>query len=222
MTRSSSTPAPRRVGRPPGPTQHGAASRERILDAAAAVFARLGYDKARMDDVVEASGMTKGSVYFHFTGKESLAVAVLTEKHAHWLDQVRARLAATPAGTERLEALLPAMVGLHRDDPYAWAVARLTQNLSELPATRALAAELTRRWIDDVADLVRDALPADSDPTVDPSVDPVEVATLLVGAFDGLKATVQVLTDDPDTAARQLESGGALLMRMLRAVIAPS
>ncbi|KRA30954.1 MULTISPECIES: TetR/AcrR family transcriptional regulator [unclassified Nocardioides] len=216
MTRSSSTPAPRRVGRPPGPTQHGAASRERILDAAAAVFARLGYDKARMDDVVEASGMTKGSVYFHFTSKESLAVAVLTEKHAHWLDQVRARLAATPSGTERLEALLPAMVGLHRDDPYAWAVARLTQNLSELPATRPLAAELTRRWIDDVADLVRDALP------VDPTVDPVEVATLLVGAFDGLKATVQVLTDDPDTAARQLESGGALLMRMLRAVIAPS
>ncbi len=177
----------------------------------------MGYDKARMDDVVETSGMTKGSVYFHFANKEALAVAVLTEKHASWLHQVRSRLAATPPGTERLEALLPAMLGLHQEDPYAWAVARLTQNLSELPATRSLAAELTRRWIDDVAALVRDALPA----AADPPVDPVEVATLLVGAFDGLKATVQVLADDPGAAARQLESGGALLMKMLRAVITP-
>ena len=47
----NSAPA-RRVGRPPGPTAHGAASRDRILDAAAGVFARLGYDRARMADVV--------------------------------------------------------------------------------------------------------------------------------------------------------------------------
>jgi AcrR family transcriptional regulator len=219
MTRASSSPAAsRRVGRPPGPTRHGAASRARILDAAAAVFARMGYDKARMDDVVEASGMTKGSVYFHFTNKEALAVAVLTEKHAQWLDQVHTRLAAQPPGPERLDALLPAMLGLHRDDPYAWAVARLTQNLAELPTTRSLAAELTRRWIDDVAALVRDALPDDASLTPDP----VEVATFLVGAFDGLKAVVQVLTDDPDEADRQLESGGELIMTMLRAVITPS
>lgn len=217
MARSSSSPAQRRVGRPPGPTEHGTASRTRILDAAAEVFAHLGYEKARMADVVEASGMTKGAVYFHFESKEALAVAVLTEKHAEWIGRVRASIAESESGQDRLTALLPAMLSLHRDDPYAWAVSRLTQSLAEVPATRSLATELTQRWIDVVTDIVRDALPSGTGPAADPAM----VATLLVGAFDGLKATVQVLTDDAETAADQLRSGGDLLLRMVRAVIAP-
>jgi AcrR family transcriptional regulator len=219
MASTSSTPTQRRVGRPPGPTEHGAASRTRILDAAAEVFARLGYDRARMADVVEASGMTKGSVYFHFESKEALAVAVLTEKHGQWLGQVRSSLSQVAPGPDRLNALLPAMLSLHRDDPYAWAVSRLAQNLAELPATRSLATELTQRWVDVVADVVRDALPPGTGPS---PADPALVATLLVGAFDGLKATVQVLTDDPAVAARQLESGGELLMSMVRSAITQS
>jgi AcrR family transcriptional regulator len=219
MARSPSTPAQRRVGRPPGPTEHGTASRARILDAAADVFARLGYDRARMADVVEASGMTKGSVYFHFEGKEALAVAVLTEKHAQWIERVQSSLAQAAPGPDRLNALLPAMLSLHRDDPYAWAISRLAQNLAELPATRSLATELTQRWVDVVASVVRGALPPASGPS---TADPILVATLLVGAFDGLKATVQVLTDDPDVAARQLEDGARLLLSIVQLAIKQS
>ncbi|WP_433684575.1 TetR family transcriptional regulator [Nocardia sp. CA-119907] len=211
-----STPAQRRVGRPPGPTEHGAASRERILDAAAAVFAQVGYDRARMADVVEASRMTKGSVYFHFESKEALAVAVLTEKHAQWLDRVQARLATTPPGLRRLEALLPAMLDLHRDDPDAWVISRLAQNLAEVPATRTLAMELTRRWIDGVADLIRDAQHIGE---VSGEVDPDVLATVLVGSFDGLKTTIETVSDDPRTADQRLEAGGALLLAMMQSVV---
>ncbi|MFF7941561.1 TetR family transcriptional regulator [Nocardia gamkensis] len=211
-----STRAQRRVGRPSGPTEHGAASRERILDAAATVFAQLGYDRARMADVVETSGMTKGSVYFHFENKEALAVAVLTEKHSQWLDRVRARLTTEPAGSARLEALLPAMLELHRDDPDAWVISRLTQNLAEVPATRALATELTRRWIDTVADLIRDSWRHGG---VSVGVDPDLLATVVVGAFDGLKTTIETISEDPRTAASQLEAGGTLLLTMMRSVL---
>ncbi|WP_082392807.1 TetR/AcrR family transcriptional regulator [Nocardia arizonensis] len=214
-----STRAQRRVGRPSGPTEHGAASRERILDAAATVFAQLGYDRARMADVVETSGMTKGSVYFHFENKEALAVAVLTEKHAQWLDRVQARLTIEPAGNARLEALLPAMLELHRDDPDAWVISRLTQNLAEVPATRALATELTRRWIDTVADLIRDSRRHGG---VSVGVDPDLLATVVVGAFDGLKTTIETISEDPRTAASQLEAGGTLLLTMMRSVVLPA
>jgi AcrR family transcriptional regulator len=219
MARTPSPSGPRRVGRPSGPTEHGAASRARILDAAAEVFAHLGYDKARMADVVETSGMTKGSVYFHFASKEALAVAVLTEKHAQWIERVHSSLETSAPGRQRLEALLPAMLSLHTDDPYAWAVSRLTQNLSELPETRSLATELTQRWVDVVAEVVREAVDVQGETT---TVDPTEIALLLVGAFDGLKTTIQVLTDDPASAARQLESGGHLLLRMVCSAIEAS
>ncbi|WP_019930477.1 TetR/AcrR family transcriptional regulator [Nocardia sp. BMG111209] len=214
----SNTPAPRRVGRPPGPTEHGAASRERILDAAATVFAQLGYDRARMADVIEVSGMTKGSVYFHFESKEALAVAVLTEKHARWIEQVRTRLAAAPPGLPRLEALLPAVLEMHRDDHDAWVISRLSQNLAAVPATRPLAVELTRRWIDDVAELIREAqrigdITGDTDPDL--------LATVLVGAFDGVKMTIEVLSDDAATADQRLEASGGVLLTMLRSAVAP-
>lgn len=148
------------------------------------MFARLGYDRARMADVVMESGLTKGSVYFHFESKEALAIAVLSAKHAQWLDLVRTRLATTPEGVDRLEALLPTMLDLHRDDPDAWVIARLIQDLADVPETRPLAAQLTRTWIDDVADLIRGAQRA-ADAAV--GIDPTLLATVLVGAFDGLK-----------------------------------
>ncbi len=211
----NSAPA-RRVGRPPGPTAHGAASRDRILEAAAGVFAKLGYDRARMADVVMESGLTKGSVYFHFESKEALAIAVLSAKHAQWLDLVRTRLAATPEGVDRLEALLPTMLDLHRDDPDAWVIARLIQDLADVPETRPLAAQLTRTWIDDVADLIRGAQRA-ADATV--GIDPTLLATVLVGAFDGLKNTVDILNAGADEANAHLAAGGEVLLTMLRSVL---
>ena len=197
------------MGRPAGPTAQGAASREQIIDAAAGVFARLGYDRARMADIVAASGLTKGSVYFHFDGKEALAVAVLTSKHERWLDQVASALARTEAGPPRLKALLPTMLALHVADPDAWVVARLSQNLAELPATAELAAATTRRWIDLVAGVIRDARP-------ETRCDIGLLATVIVAAFDGLKQTTDVLTQhDRNTAHQQLARGGALIEHML-------
>lgn len=38
-------------------------SRERLLDAAAEVFTRLGFRAATVDDVAGAAGYTKGAVY---------------------------------------------------------------------------------------------------------------------------------------------------------------
>ena len=195
----------------PGRTPKGAASREYILDSAARVFAEAGFDRARMADLIAATGMTKGAVYFYFDGKESLAVAVLEAKHEQWLAAVRSRLAPLAPGVERLRGLRAAMVDLHRDHPDAWAVTRLTASLAEIPSARPRAAALTDAWIDYVADLVRDA--QDETGRRD-DVDARLVATTLVGAFDGLKATVGILADGAGRD-RQLAAAGEMLERML-------
>lgn len=53
------------------------ANRDRILGAAAHVFADKGYHSATMDDVVKSSGLSKGTVYWHFESKEGLLSAVM-------------------------------------------------------------------------------------------------------------------------------------------------
>ncbi|MGC7102621.1 TetR/AcrR family transcriptional regulator [Amycolatopsis lurida] len=54
--------------------------RRRLLDAAADVFARRGYQAARLDEIAYAAGFTKGAVYSNFAGKHAL-LAELIEQH---------------------------------------------------------------------------------------------------------------------------------------------
>lgn len=53
------------------------ARQNQILEAAMEVFVRLGFSKARMDDIAAEAGLSKGSLYWHFKSKEDIISAVL-------------------------------------------------------------------------------------------------------------------------------------------------
>lgn len=56
-----------------------AATRARLLDAAARVYAARGFAGATLDDVAQEAGLTKGAVYGHFGSKDNLLVALMDE-----------------------------------------------------------------------------------------------------------------------------------------------
>jgi TetR/AcrR family transcriptional regulator, fatty acid metabolism regulator protein len=62
------------------------ATRGKILDAALEVFADKGYHNSSVDEIVELSQTSKGSVYFHFPNKEKLFLA-LVDKFANLLER---------------------------------------------------------------------------------------------------------------------------------------
>ncbi|MDF2985539.1 MAG: TetR family transcriptional regulator [Eubacterium sp.] len=51
-------------------------TRTKILDAANRVFAKYGYESATLDQVASDAGMTKGAVYWHFSSKSDLFLAI--------------------------------------------------------------------------------------------------------------------------------------------------
>lgn len=63
-----------------------------IVAAAAAVFLETGYDRASMDEIAARSGVSKQTVYKHFSSKELLFVAVVTEM----MDQAGATVHQAP------------------------------------------------------------------------------------------------------------------------------
>ena len=69
------------------------ARREAILDAAAEVFGRLGFDGTRMEDVAKAAGIAKGLLYKHFPSKDALFEALLDRQGAAFTERLRATLA---------------------------------------------------------------------------------------------------------------------------------
>ncbi len=51
--------------------------KSQILDAAMNTFSELGFHKARMSDIAETSGLSKGSLYWYFDSKESIILNLL-------------------------------------------------------------------------------------------------------------------------------------------------
>lgn len=52
-------------------------TRERIIESAARVFARKGFQRASLDEVAADAGLTKGAIYWHFKSKNDLLFAML-------------------------------------------------------------------------------------------------------------------------------------------------
>jgi AcrR family transcriptional regulator len=72
-------------------------TRDRLLDAAAEVFADRGFAAATLDEVAAAAGYTKGAVYSNFSSKTDLFIA-LTERRIEVQTRIEARrLAAATA-----------------------------------------------------------------------------------------------------------------------------
>lgn len=67
---------------------------QQILDAAAAVIIRVGYDKATMSDIAEEAGASRRTVYLYFKGKEELFEALVYREYMQyaqtWLEQIEA------------------------------------------------------------------------------------------------------------------------------------
>lgn len=51
--------------------------RTQILEAAMVVFARRGFDQARMDDIAQEVGLSKGALYLYYKSKDAIISAIL-------------------------------------------------------------------------------------------------------------------------------------------------
>lgn len=75
--------------------------KSQILNAAEGVFTKKGFDEARMDDIAEETGLSKGTLYLYFKSKEELIIAILDRIFQGVFKQLDARqndeLSATEA-----------------------------------------------------------------------------------------------------------------------------
>lgn len=84
-------------------------TRPRIISAAARVFALYGFSGATLDEVAAQAGVTKGAVYWHFTSKSDLYLALLEERvgqEAERLPLAIRSAAAIPDPEQALSMLL--------------------------------------------------------------------------------------------------------------------
>jgi AcrR family transcriptional regulator len=61
-------------------------TRTALVDAAAEVFAKRGFNGASLDEIAETAGYTRGAIYKHFEGKDDLFYAVMNRVNERSLE----------------------------------------------------------------------------------------------------------------------------------------
>ncbi|PYE87725.1 TetR/AcrR family transcriptional regulator [Phyllobacterium leguminum] len=78
------------------------AKRSQILDGARRVFLRMGFDAASINDITREAGVSKGTIYVYFTGKEELFEALCDEYRAAMFADLMADIEKGLSGREAL------------------------------------------------------------------------------------------------------------------------
>ncbi|GAA5202531.1 TetR/AcrR family transcriptional regulator [Microbacterium jejuense] len=79
------------------------ATRQKLLDAAALVYAEVGVDAASVEEICERAGFTRGAFYSNFETKDELMLALTERVAGEKIDEVAERVAALQARGEELE-----------------------------------------------------------------------------------------------------------------------
>ena len=109
MTRPGKSPSPQRL------TPRGAATRARIVAAAADLMRVKGANGTTLDDVIAASGVSKSQLYRHFPDKEALIRDVVALQGARVLEREQQQLGrlSSFSGLQRWRNVLVQLNALH-------------------------------------------------------------------------------------------------------------
>ncbi len=127
-------------------TRKAEATRQQILDAAAALFAERGYSLTRLSDIAQRAGMHLTGLYYYYDNKEELVSDIICHVPARVAAALKEALAALPPETSKRKRLETAftvyLTHILKDDDYVRADHRIASQIS--PEVRARAIDISR------------------------------------------------------------------------------
>ena len=129
-----------------------AARRAQIIEAAIDCFLEHGYTNTSMSDIIKASGLSSGSIYSHFSGKEDILIGAVNER----LNNVKELYETLPEGAgpqDILETIhtnqlvndnFSAMLRIRLESLHAPEIARATADI--MPLLQGIIVKTLTPW----------------------------------------------------------------------------
>jgi TetR/AcrR family transcriptional repressor of nem operon len=158
-------------------------TRRKIVEAAAPIFNKRGYEGSSLSDLMEATGLKKGGIYRHFSSKEELAAEAFDYTWEAVWNARSLHVDEKANGIEKLKQLIGNFVN-HRS-PVAGGCPILNTAIDAddgNPVLRAHVAKALRSWLSRLQTIVGQARARGE---TQPAVDPQAVATLIVASLEG-------------------------------------
>ncbi|HWF38867.1 MAG TPA: TetR/AcrR family transcriptional regulator [Candidatus Acidoferrales bacterium] len=81
------------------------ATRRKLLEAAERIFAREGFEAARLEDIAASAGYTRGAFYANFESKEDIFLALIEQWIGGRIKEINSLLREQDTPTKRIRAL---------------------------------------------------------------------------------------------------------------------
>ncbi|KAA2252712.1 TetR/AcrR family transcriptional regulator [Solihabitans fulvus] len=175
---------------------HARETRQNLVRAAAEVFDRKGFPATNLHDICRKAGVTKGALYFHFSSKDALAIAVMEEQGGVWQAALEQAGDSAKPGLQSLIDLSYTFSRQLRTDPVIRAANLL---VFEAGLFRRQGGPQFAGWITVVRALL---MRAREDGDLENDLDVNAVAESLVGGFTGSQLLSRALTGNSDLDAR--------------------
>lgn len=157
--------------------------KKQILDAAEHVFSERGFDKARMDDIVEASGLSKGALYWYYKSKDAIIRALLDRVFISEMADAEELVDMLGSASERLKLFVESAVREYKRFekllPLAYEFIALAYR------SKAVRDTLTG-YFDHYTELVAEVIQQGVESGEFKPCDPQAVATALIGMYEGM------------------------------------
>ena len=114
----------------------GSEKRQGLLDAAEKLFCQQGYEKTSVQDILDATGLSKGGFYHHFASKDEVMTALCARRAERAAAFTAEALNAAGSPLDRINAVLYGFMPLRREE--AEFAAMLLPVISK-PESRAVA-----------------------------------------------------------------------------------
>jgi TetR/AcrR family transcriptional regulator, transcriptional repressor for nem operon len=156
-------------------------TRHRLIAAASRQFAQRPYSMVSLDDILAEAELTKGAMYFHFSSKQALAMAIIDDLNEMSRAAVSELLAHKMSGLETLIDLVFVLAVQDTQHEVARAGVLL---LESLEITAALPTTVWQSWIEFVTTLIHKAV---TEGDVVDHHDAEDIAKMLVALWVGIR-----------------------------------
>lgn len=151
--------------------------RANLFDAALAVFAELGYERATLSDVVDRIGVSKGCLYHHFESKEQLFLTLLRDRVTAAVRSDEEVLSAATGSREQVLRTLVERHWAHLQEPGQIELATLA--MTELPKIPDAGRNVFDEVVARKRAMLRTALERDN-PCAESQTAEIEVAAMII------------------------------------------
>jgi TetR/AcrR family transcriptional repressor of nem operon len=171
-------------------------TRRIIIEKASSLFNRKGYHGTSMSDILRATGLAKGGVYGHFSGKDEIVAEAFEHAFYKVMDELAIRIKGSESAMGKLEAIVDFYRNFLSAPPVDGGCPILNYSgysLEEVPTIAPLVSRATRTMLDA---LVRILEKGKKYGQIKPEIEAEAYAEIIYSRIEGALALAKATRDE--------------------------